>query len=207
MATSPPTITADTLALFEERLQILTHLLHASNTQEDPDEPNPPASARARLHRLERALASLSGRHPVVADVLALQHAHPSLFHHRNPTPTISATLVLAHAEVYTTSAAALAHIPQSQQQQEQQIPNPAGLATLLALAPRIRAADEKERRFRREAAELRARSARTVEEWIEEGILVMGERWAGWEERVRVVEVGVRRAEAGRRRREEVGL
>jgi len=76
----------------------------------------------------------------------------------------------------------------------------------LLALAPRIRAADEKERRFRREAAELRARSARTVEEWIEEGILGMGERWAGWEERVRVVEVGVRRAEAGRRR-EEVGL
>ncbi|KXL43446.1 MAG: hypothetical protein FE78DRAFT_152297 [Acidomyces sp. 'richmondensis'] len=207
MATQSPTVTVDTIALLEERLRAVAHLLRASNTQEDTDEYNAPASARARLHRLERTLASLSARHPVVADVLALQHEHPFLFRHHNPTPTTAATVILTHADVYTTSAAALAHLPQSQQQQEQQIPDPAGLASLLALAPRIQAAGERETRLRREAAELRARSAKLVEDWVEEGILGMGERWAAWEERLRGVEVGVRRAEAGRRRKEELGL
>ena len=38
------------------------------------------------------------------------------------------------------------------------------------------------------EVAELRARSAKLLESWINTGVVATGERWADWEARVRDV-------------------
>jgi hypothetical protein len=49
------------------------------------------------------------------------------------------------------------------------------------------------------EVADLRIRSARLLERWLEVGVVGQGEVWAEWEERVRAVERGVRRMEVAR--------
>ena len=54
-----------------------------------------------------------------------------------------------------------------------------------------------------KEFAELRARSAKVVEQWYENGVLDMGEKWADWEERLRDCEILVRRNEAAKKREE----
>ncbi len=54
-----------------------------------------------------------------------------------------------------------------------------------------------------REVSNLRARSARLVERWIDVGVVGQGEVWADWEERVRVVERSVRRMEVQRQKEE----
>ncbi len=68
-------------------------------------------------------------------------------------------------------------------------------------LAPRIEKARVRQEKQAREVAELRSRSARVVEQWLEVGMLGMSERWAEWEERLREVEIVVRRREGAKRR------
>lgn len=197
---------ADTLALFEERIRRLDYIISGENATRDtePHQTTTTGSATARLRTLERTLYSLASRSPAAADVLALQKAQPSFFHPSNPTtpptdlPTASlASLVLAHTPLYTTVSAHLTQL------QDTHVPDPAVAVKLTELRPRIEKARVKQEQQAREFAELRARSARVVEKWYEGGVLQMGERWAEWEERVRDVEIAVRRREAARRREE----
>nr|POF06944.1 hypothetical protein CFP56_31568 [Quercus suber] len=199
----------NTLALLEERLGTIQHILHGSN----PSEPSPAAtstdnSPASRLYAIERQLSSLATRSATVSDVLALQKAHPTVFHSSPsavndeaasllPTSAL-AELVLAHATLYTSTSSQLTTL------QSTTLPDPDGLTKLVDLAPRIANARAKQDEQAREVAELRIRSARVVEEWYENGVLEMGDKWAEWEERVRDCEILVRRKEAVKRRIEE---
>lgn len=203
---------SDTLALLEERLRRIDYILHGDNPiptsdpKPDANRPTPPAAER--LRRLERNLASLASKSPTVTEILDLQKSHPSLFHPTStpdttptlPTPALAA-LVLAHAPLYHQTSTHLQTL-----QSQSSIPDPAALAKLVALQPRLARIQAKQQEQAREFAELRARSARVVERWYEDGVLGMGEKWAEWEERLREGEILVRRREA-RERREREGV
>lgn len=196
----------DTLALLEDRLRRVDYLFNGdTQARETADAPPTSASATARLRNLERTLQHLAARSPAAADVLSLQKAQPSLF---NPTssdsettlpPSQLAALVLAHAQLYTTASSHLAQL------QDTSIPDPCIATKLVDLQPRIEKARLKQEQQGTEFAELRGRSAQVVEKWYEVGVLGMGEQWAEWEERMRGVEIAVRRQEAAKKRDEEV--
>ena len=195
---------SNTLSLLEDRIRPLTYLIHGTTTL--PSLP-PSSSASARLRNLERALHVLTSHSPAAADILALQKSHPNIFHPATTTttaPSLSpaslAALVLAHTQLYTSTSSHLSHLASTP------LPDPASIIQLVNLQPRIARAIAKQEQQAREIAELRARSARVVEQWYESGVLGMGEQWAGWEERIREGEILVRRREA-RLRREEGGL
>lgn len=203
-----------TLSLLEERLRRVSYILRGDN---NPAQTTPPSnetestertlSATERLRKLERNLASLTSKSPTASSILDLQKHHPSLF---TPTPSPStpslpgpalAALILAHANLYQHSSTQLQTLSS-----QNTIPNPAVLARLIALQPRLERIGAKQDAQAREFSELRARSARVVERWYEEGVLGMGEKWAEWEERLREGEILVRRRE-GRERREREGV
>ncbi|KAK4544664.1 hypothetical protein LTR36_003913 [Oleoguttula mirabilis] len=201
---------ADTLALLEERIRRVDYVLNGDNTARDTTEPShTTGSATARLRTLERTLNSLASRSPAAADILAVQKAHPSLFHPTRSSTTTNtntstdlppahlAALVLAHAQLYT---AVSAHLTQLH---DTHLPDPTEVIKLVDLHPRIGKAQAKQTQQAREFAELRGRSARVVEQWYRVGVLEMGDQWAEWEERVREAEILVRRREAARRREE----
>ena len=199
--TSSQQTTAATLALLDERLRRVNYALHGDSEVGDSDPSQTPRSAIARLRALERTLAQLCVRSPATAEVLALQKAHPSLFHPHSSNlpstlrPSQLAALILAHSQLYTSVSANLTQL------QDTRVPDPAGTVKLLDLAPRIEKARVRQEKQAREVAELRARSARVVEQWLEVGMLGMSERWAEWEERLREVEIVVRRREGAKRR------
>ncbi|KAK0836376.1 hypothetical protein LTR03_013735 [Friedmanniomyces endolithicus] len=198
MASSKQT-TADTPALLDERLRRVNYALHGDSEVRDSEQT--PRSAIARLRALERTLAQLLARSPAAAEVLALQKAHPSLFHpHPSNLPSTLppsqvAALILAHSQLYTSVSANLTQL------QDTRVPDPAGTVKFVDLAPRIEKARVRQEKQAREVAELRSRSARVVEQWLEVGMLGMSERWAEWEERLREVEIVVRRREGAKRR------
>ncbi|KAK0263765.1 hypothetical protein LTR29_006879 [Friedmanniomyces endolithicus] len=201
MASSKQT-TGDTLVLLDERLRRVNYALYGDSEARD-SEPSQTTtrSAIAHLRALERTLAQLRARSPAASEVLALQKAHPSLFHpHPSNLPSTLppsqlAALILAHSQLYTSVSANLTQL------QDTRVPDPAGTVKLLDLAPRIEKARVRQEKQAREVAELRARSARVVEQWLEVGMLGMSERWAEWEERLREVEIVVRRREGAKRR------
>lgn len=204
---------SDTLALLEERLRRVDYILHGDNPQNSaantttPDKANKPTpSASERLRKLERNLATLTTKSSTVSSILDFQSHHPNLF---TPTPTSQPTipppslaaLILAHANLLQTTSSSLQTLAS-----QNTIPDPAVLAKLIALQPQLERMQTKQAEQAREVAELRARSARVVEQWYEEGVLGMGEKWAGWEERLREGEILVRRREA-REKREKEGV
>lgn len=203
------TTAADTLAGLEERIRRIDHLLHGHPTlpsslhEKDPD--SPPASATARLRKLERSLTSLLDRSPAAHQAIALQKSHPHLFS-SNPTTTTPtdlptstlATLVLAHTHLYTNLSTQLTQL------QSTPLPDSTPLTHLIDLQPRINKLRTKQHEQAQELVDLRSRSAQAVEKWYTGGVMEMGEQWADWEERVREVEILVRRREAARRREEE---
>ena len=214
---------SETLALLEDRLRRVHYILHgdtppseqtaASDSSEDysqEDNSRSTLPAAERFRKLERNLSKLAQQSPTVSDILSLQEAHPTIFHPTtNPQqppdlPSTSlAALVLAHAPLYQTSAHQLSTLSSPP---NTTIPDPAAFAKLTALQPRIETVRARQEEQIREFAELRARSARLVEQWYEDGVLGMGEKWAGWEERLREGEILVRRREA-RLKREKEGV
>lgn len=194
---------ADTLALLEERIRRIDYALNGNSTARDTEPSQTTGSATARLRTLERTLASLASRSPAAADVLALQRVQPSVFHAATPNapsslhPASLALLVLAHAQLYTSVSANLT------QMHDTYLPDPAAATKLVHLRSRIEKVRTRQDQQAREFAELRARSARVVEQWYQVGVLDMGEQWAGWEERVRDAEILVRRREAAKKRAE----
>ncbi|KAI7239100.1 hypothetical protein KC330_g2131 [Hortaea werneckii] len=201
------TTAADTLALLEERIRRIDHLLHGHTTLPSPlherDPESPPVSATARLRKLERSLTSLLDRSPAAHQAIALQKSHPHLFSSNPTTPTdlptsTLATLVLAHSHLYTNLSTQLTQL------QSTPLPDSTPLTHLIDLQPRINQLQTKQQNQARELANLRSRSAMAVEKWYTGGVMEIGEQWADWEERVREVEILVRRREAARRREEE---
>lgn len=211
--------TADqTLALLEDRLRRVDYALHGSTPGHPADAASqdikPGDSAITRLRSLERASSHLTARSSTVAEVLALQKLHPEIF---NPSSASPATwpqehvlaIVLAHAALYTTISHYLTNLQETYSPNsaslKDAVPDPAQLATLIELLPRIEKAAEKQARLSRQIAELRARSAAVVEDWVEGGVLGMGGRWAEWEGRLAGCERVIRRKEAALRREREV--
>jgi hypothetical protein len=211
-----------TLNMLEERLHRLEFLLHgSSNAVGIPD----PAPARAtqddtvstRLAGLESGLHRLSSKHGLVKDILDMREnpgrINPTIVlilcedaRYRdiflpaaNPRPpstldgsTIQ-SIVLAHASSFPETLSRLTSV------RDLPIPPASASADLVALQPRLEKVQEVQRSQIREVAELRARSARLLERWLEVGVVGQGEVWAEWEERVRAVERGVRRIEVAR--------
>ncbi|KAK5123777.1 hypothetical protein LTR85_002413 [Meristemomyces frigidus] len=196
---------ADTLALLEERIRRVDYIINGDNAARDTEPSQTTGSATARLRTLERTLNSLESRSQAAADVLALQKVQPSLFHTtlsatKAPTdlpPASLASLILAHAQLYTSVSAHLTQL------QDTHLPDPAAATKLVDLQPRIEKVQARQDQQARDFAELRRRSARVVEQWYQVGVLEMGEKWAEWEERVRDAEILVRRREAAKRREE----
>ncbi|KAK4561362.1 hypothetical protein LTR86_004679 [Recurvomyces mirabilis] len=205
---------AETLALLEERLRRVDYILNGSNiTRDNPAEEasEKTGTATQRLHHLERALAQLTQRSPAVAQVLALQKTHPAIFHPTSTStstpplfpPTQLAALLLSHTDLYTKTSTSLTHLSSTTTKTQISIPDPAQVTKLITLRPRIERVMAKQAEQEREIDILRARSARAVQTWVEDGCLGMGDNWAEWEERLRGVEIAVRRKEGARRREE----
>lgn len=206
------TTASQTLSMLEERLQYIDFLVNGdSETAKIPRQATrststSTGSATARLRNLERALKALAAKSHAVLDVLQLHQQHPDLFHptdaHISPTtlpPSALAQLILAHQHLYKSSATQLTTLHENHA-----IPDPAVMAKLVGMEPRIAKVEAKQREQLLEFHELRTRSMRVVEGWCEKGVLEMGGRWADWEETLRDCEILVRRNEAARKREEE---
>ena len=103
------------------------------------------------------------------------------------------ASIVLAHASSFSETVSRLTSV------QELPLPPASASADLIAVQPRLEKVQEVQAAQLRKVSDLRARSARLAERWLEVGVVGQAEIWAEWEERVRVVERGVRRMEVRR--------
>ncbi|EGD93215.1 nuclear distribution protein RO10 [Trichophyton tonsurans CBS 112818] len=199
---------ADTIELLETRLRRIEFLLTGqTNWAGEPEQAaEPPASVRetvsARLAELEHGLRRLSARVPAVQDVLKLYSRYPDLFQsastHTPPatmTPATLASIVLSYATAFPETASRLSSL------QDLPIPPASASTAIVELQPRIDRALETQRRQAEEIAELRVQSTLLMKRWVEVGIVGGGEVWGEWEERMKMVERGVRREEKARER------
>jgi len=198
------------LDMLEARLQRINYALNGDGEIEDASTRTTPTSmehtAAHRLRSLERQMQLIANKSPAANEVLKLQSQHPNIFEQTtgaeqtNTLPLApQAALVLAHAQLYSRVSGQL------QSLQETSVPDPTSASKLRELQPRIDKAAARQQQQANELAELRSRSAAAVERWYESGILGMAERWAEWEERMRDVEIVVRRLEAMKKREEEL--
>jgi hypothetical protein len=196
----------DTLAMLEERLTKIAFLVNGDQPDNNST-PSSDASAAARLKNLERQLKALASKSYAISDLLQIHKQNPGLFHPSDPhqvpstlPPAGLAQLVLAHEQLYKTTATQLATLNENST-----IPDPAALSKLISLQPRIDKIEAKQYQQAQEVAEMRLRSMRAVATWHEKGVLEMSEKWVGWEEDLRDFEILVRRNEAAKRREEEM--
>lgn len=198
------------LDMLEARLQRINYALNGDGEIEDAFTRTTPTSmehtAAHRLRSLERQMQLIANKSPAANEVLKLQSQHPNIFEQTtgaeqtNTLPLApQAALVLAHAQLYSRVSGQL------QSLQETSVPDPTSASKLRELQPRIDKAAARQQQQANELAELRSRSAAAVERWYESGILGMAERWAEWEERMRDVEIVVRRLKAMKKREEEL--
>ncbi|EFR01432.1 hypothetical protein MGYG_04439 [Nannizzia gypsea CBS 118893] len=199
---------ADTIELLETRLRRIEFLLTGqTNWAGEPEQASePPASVRetvsARLAELEHGLRRLSVRVPAVQDVLKLYSRYPDLFQsastHTPPatmTPATLASIVLSYATAFPETASRLSSL------QDLPIPPASASTALVELQPRLDRCQETQRRQAEEIAELRVQSTLLMKRWVEVGVVGGGEVWGEWEERMKMVERGVRREEKARER------
>ncbi|KAH9826538.1 Dynactin subunit p22 [Teratosphaeria destructans] len=205
-STSKETAT-DTLALLEDRVRRIHYALTGSISSISTDDtPDNASSATARLRHLERSLASLAAQSPTVAEVLALQKSHPSLFNPASPAgpndipPQQLVQLILSHAPTYTSLASQLTQLSSNPS-----VPDTVRFVQVVPLQDRIQKARAREAELQQEVAMLRQRSAKVVKMWYERGVLEMGGKWADWEERCREAEKVLTREEARKGRDEGV--
>jgi hypothetical protein len=190
------------------RLQRISYAINGDQETEDASTTPRLAdgTAASRLQKLEIQMQTLASKSSTADMVLKLQLQHLNLFSQANiaeqpntlPLPS-QAALVLSHAQLYSRISGQL------QSLQEANVPDPTSASKLRELQPRIDKAAARQDQQAAELAELRSRSAVAVERWYETGVLGMAERWAEWEERMRDVEIVVRRLEAVKKREEEL--
>jgi hypothetical protein len=194
---------AYSLDLLEARLHRIQYAIRGKTDTDDelssPNNANGPAVTR--LRNLEHRLNLLASRSTAVRDVLRLQAKHPEIFADSQtaldlPQDALVA-LVLSHTQLYQRLSAQLTTL------QATSVPDPAPLAKLLELQPRIQKAALRQESQARELAELRMRSAAVVEKWYESGVLGMGQKWTEWEESMRDMEILVRRMEVAKKKDE----
>lgn len=197
-----------TLDLLEARLQRISYALNGDNETEDASTTPRSADTTAalRLRSLERQMHLIASKSSTADEVLKLQSKHPDIFNqatntvHSNLLPLApQAALVLSHAQLYSRVSGQL------QSLQETTVPDSTSASKLRELHPRIEKAAARQDQQAAELAELRSRSAAAVERWYDTGVLGMAERWAEWEERMRDVEIIVRRLEATKKLEEEL--
>jgi hypothetical protein len=205
-------VTNDTPVHSLESLEARLHRIsYALNGDQEIEEASTTPSlehgtAASRLRNLGRQMQTLASKSSVVDQVLKLQSKHPEIFSQANgaeqpntlPLPS-QAALVLSHAQLYSRISGQL------QSLQEVSVPDSTPASKLRDLQPRIDKAAARQEQQAIELAELRSRSAAAVEKWYETGVLGMAERWAEWEERMRDVEIVVRRMEAAKKKEEEL--
>ena len=121
---------------------------------------------------------------------------YPDLFHSTTtsvPTslsaPEIQA-IVNSCAPTYQTTASRLNAI------KDLPIPPAEASVSLISLVPRLSKLELLQDEQAREVADLRTRSARTIQRWYELGVLGESECWTEWEGRLVQVEKRVRREE-----------
>ncbi|KAM0715199.1 hypothetical protein Q7P37_009664 [Cladosporium fusiforme] len=197
--------------LLEARLQKIQYALNGDSETEDasstPTQHRPvDQTAALRLLNLERQMELIASKSPAASSILSLQAKHPEIFSRTTDTeqPNIlslpsQAALVQSHAQLYSRISGQL------QSLNETSIPDATSASKLRDLQPRIEKAAARQEQQAKELADLRSRSAAAVELWYETGVLGMAERWAEWEERMRDVEIVVRRLEAMKKREEEL--
>ncbi|KAK2750426.1 hypothetical protein FQN57_003906 [Myotisia sp. PD_48] len=196
----------DAIDSLEARLRRIEYLLTgANNWAGDPERiSSPPTSIKdtvlARVAALEHDLRRLGSKVPAVHDVLMLYSRFPDLF--QTPSsqqiPTMLSTqalasIVLSYATAFPETASRLSSL------QDLPIPPAKKSTSLIELRPRLDQLAAVQEDQAREIAELRTRGALLMTRWIELGIVGGGELWGDWEERVKLVEKEVRRAEASR--------
>ena len=197
------------LDMLEARLQRINYALNGDGEIEDASartHTSTDHTAAHRLRNLERQMQLIATKSPAANEVLKLHAQHPNIFEQATDAEQSNtlhvapqAALVLAHAQLYSRVSGQL------QSLQETSVPDPTSASKLRELQPRIDRAAARQQQQANELAELRSRSAAAVERWYESGILGMAERWAEWEERMRDVEIVVRRLEAMKKREEEL--
>lgn len=194
---------ADTLSMLEERLARINFLVNGDGIPTTASHGH--GNASTRLRALEKSLKTLASRSPPVSDLLELQNQLPELFGPSSTQSTPStlppealAQLLLAHEQLFKKTATQLSTLNENKE-----IPDASQLSKLIAMRPRMEKLEARQKEQAKEFAELRARSAKVVEQWFENGVLDMGEKWADWEERLRDCEILVRRNEAAKKREE----
>lgn len=108
---------------------------------------------------------------------------------------SVLTSIVLAHTSTFTEVLARLNLV------KELPIPPASLSAELIELQPRLDRARERQETELQRITDLRVRSARLLERWLQEGILGRGQVWAECQERVMALERKLRRAEAARAR------
>lgn len=189
--------------MLEERLARVNFLVNGDDIPTTASHGH--GNASTCLRALEKSLKTLAARSPPVSDLLELQNQLPELFGPSSTQSTPStlpaealAQLVLAHEQLFKKTATQLSTLNENKE-----IPDPSQLSKLIAMRPRMEKLEARQKEQAKEFAELRARSAKVVEQWYENGVLDMGEKWADWEERLRDCEILVRRNEAAKKREE----
>ena len=124
---------------------------------------------------------------------------HPDIFPPTSPTDDSSfseserLSIVTSSAILYSNTASRLRSL------QDMPIPSAESSTSLIALNPRIAKVQQLQDSQAAEIAQLRLRTAETLQRWYEIQVLAGGDCWNEWEERVGEVEKRVRREETAR--------
>lgn len=97
---------------------------------------------------------------------------------------------MLAHAALYPETASRLSSL------QTLQVPPAEQSSQLISLKPKLDELGRKEERIQDEVRNLRERSARCLEWWVNIGVVGMGDVWEDWEGRIADVERNLKRWE-----------
>lgn len=216
-----------TIELLEHRLDHVRSLLSCDDRMEcdlqHVMDHGKNSTVLARLSTIQSRLSQLSEKSPVVRRLLQLcgclsarllpsreiiaysfhdgeDSMHPDLFHPTTsdlPPTSLTTSEILSIinscATSYQTTASCLTSI------KDVPIPPAEESATLMALHPRMAQLELLQESQAKEMAELRSRSASTIQRWYELGVLAGGECWTEWEGRVANVEKVVRQEEMHR--------
>lgn len=213
----PTIVSLSTLSLLEVRLSRLEYLLTGTSAPSRLNAQNPcptkdVSSISARLRSLDGRLTQLKRLDGLPGNVVrmvdSLRREYPEIFAQRRGTETNTAVPVhelsnranevLANSTLFTTTSAHL------QTLQTLKIPQAEHSAGLIDAGTRLEELKQRQASLDAEISELKNRSAKTLEWWVKNGIVGMGELWEDWEQRVRDCERSLKREE--RKQREEKG-
>ncbi|KAG7009498.1 hypothetical protein G7Y79_00002g006130 [Physcia stellaris] len=193
--------TSETIDLLQYRLQRIQYYLTGS---EDSLEPLQKLAAQGREHgvlaqlaKVERDLARLSSKSPLVHQLLSLYATYPDLF---QPSDLDDVPTTLTTAEILSIISSCASSFPTTVSRltsvKDLAIPPAEPSAALIALKPRLARMELLQESQGKELAELRLRSAAAIQRWYEVSVLGASECWSEWEGRLSNIEKRVRQEE-----------